>query len=127
MEAFCKIMRDSSEGPMLAAQTLAARIHTPNSREALLGLMMLDRVMRRGDTNFHAEVGKFRFLNEMIKLVSPKYFADRTAVEVRTRVSYLCFLYRQNVRNYYLYVLLFFMLMMLTFLICFILIYSLHS
>lgn len=88
LEAFCKIMRDSSEGPMLAAQTLAARIHTPNAREALLGLMMLDRVMRRGDASFHAEVGKFRFLNEMIKLVSPKYFADRTAPEVRTRVSF---------------------------------------
>ncbi|XP_049873158.1 ADP-ribosylation factor-binding protein GGA3 isoform X2 [Pectinophora gossypiella] len=89
LEAFCAIMRDSTEGPMLAAQTLAARIHTPNPREALLALTMLDRCMRRCDANFHAEVGKFRFLNEMIKLVSPKYFADRTAPEVRTRVLQL--------------------------------------
>lgn len=87
LEAFCAIMRDSVEGPMMAAQTLAARMHTPNAREALLALCMLDRCMRRCDASFHAEVGKFRFLNEMIKLVSPKYFADRTAPEVRTRVS----------------------------------------
>lgn len=80
-------MRDSNEGPQLAAQALAARIHTTNTREALLALMLLDRCMRRCDSSFHAEIGKFRFLNEMIKLVSPKYFADRTSPEVRTRVS----------------------------------------
>lgn len=87
LEAFCAVMRDSAEGPQFAAQALAARIHSSNAREALLALTMLDRCMRRCDANFHAEVGKFRFLNEMIKLVSPKYFADRTAPEVRTRVS----------------------------------------
>ncbi|CAK1551229.1 unnamed protein product [Leptosia nina] len=86
LEAFCAIMRDSAEGPHLAAQALASRIHVQNAREALLALCMLDRCMRKGDTNFQAEIGKFRFLNEMIKLVSPKYLADRTAAEVRTRV-----------------------------------------
>ncbi|KAM3965178.1 ADP-ribosylation factor-binding protein Gga isoform 2-T2 [Aphomia sociella] len=89
LEAFCAIMRDHADGPQLAAQALAARIHTLNAREALLALTMLDRCMRRCDANFHAEIGKFRFLNEMIKLVSPKYFADRTAPEVRTRVLQL--------------------------------------
>ncbi|CAH2096017.1 unnamed protein product [Euphydryas editha] len=89
LEAFCVVMRDSADGPQLAAQALAARIHSSNAREALLALTMLDRCMRRCDSNFHAEVGKFRFLNEMIKLVSPKYFADRTAPEVRTRVLQL--------------------------------------
>lgn len=89
LEAFCAVMRDSSEGSQLAAQALAARIHTQNTREALLALMMLDRCMRKCDASFHAEIGKFRFLNEMIKLVSPKYFADRTSPEVRTRVLQL--------------------------------------
>ncbi|CAH1638329.1 unnamed protein product [Spodoptera littoralis] len=89
LEAFCAVMKDATEGAQLAAQALAARIHTPNAREALLALSMLDRCMRRCDAGFHAEVGKFRFLNEMIKLVSPKYFADRTSPEVRTRVLQL--------------------------------------
>lgn len=80
-------MRESAEGPQYAAQALAARIHSPNAREAILALSMLDRCMRRGDANFHSEIGKFRFLNEMIKLVSPKHFADKTAPEVRTMVS----------------------------------------
>lgn len=80
-------MKDSSEGVQLAVQALANRVHSSNYREALLALVMVDRCMRRCDANFHAEVGKFRFLNEMIKLVSPKYYADRTAPEVKTRVS----------------------------------------
>ncbi|CAH2048716.1 unnamed protein product, partial [Iphiclides podalirius] len=89
LEAFCTIMKDSPDGPQLAAQALAARIHSKNEREALLALSMLDRCMRRCDVNFHAEVGKFRFLNEMIKLVSPKYLADRTSPEVQTRILQL--------------------------------------
>ncbi|XP_038220773.1 ADP-ribosylation factor-binding protein GGA3 [Zerene cesonia] len=89
IEAFCAIMRDAAEGPHLAAQALASRIHVQNAREAILALSMLDRCMRKSDSNFHAEIGKFRFLNEMIKLVSPKYLADRTAPEVRTRVLQL--------------------------------------
>lgn len=87
LEAFCTIMKDSTDGAQLAAQALATRIHSQNAREALLALSMLDRCMRRCDVNFHAEVGKFRFLNEMIKLVSPKYLAERTSPEVQTRVS----------------------------------------
>lgn len=91
LEAFCAVMKDSAEGPQLAAQALAARIHTSNPKEALLALTMLDRCMRRCDANFNTEVGKFRFLNEMIKLVSPKYLANRTALEVRTRVRQINF------------------------------------
>lgn len=87
LEAFCTIMKASVDGPQLAAQTLATRIQSQNSREALLALSMLDRCMRRCDSTFQNEIGKFRFLNEMIKLVSPKYLANRTSPEVKTMVS----------------------------------------
>lgn len=42
--------------------------------------------MRRCGPSFHAEVGKFRFLNEMIKLVSPKYLGSRTPATVQQMV-----------------------------------------
>jgi ADP-ribosylation factor-binding protein GGA len=45
--------------------------------------------MKQCGVIFHAEVGKFRFLNEMIKLVSPKYLGGRTAPAVRRRVLQL--------------------------------------
>lgn len=47
--------------------------------------------MRRCGSSFHAEVGKFRFLNEMIKLVSPKYLGNSTPVAVREKVLELLF------------------------------------
>lgn len=102
LEAFCAVMRDSAEGPQLATQALGARIHSQNAREALLALSMLDRCMRRCDSSFHAEVGKFRFLNEMIKLVSPKYCADRTSNDVKTRVRIFISKFLNTLRFFYL-------------------------
>lgn len=45
--------------------------------------------MRRCGSSFHSEVGKFRFLNEMIRLVSPKYLGGKTPVMVRQKVLQL--------------------------------------
>lgn len=42
--------------------------------------------MTRCGRVFHSEVGKFRFLNEMIKLVSPKYLGTKTPPAVRQKV-----------------------------------------
>lgn len=50
---------------------------------------LLDTCMRRCGPLFHMEVGKFRFLNEMIKLVSPKYLANRTSSPVKNKVLQL--------------------------------------
>lgn len=47
--------------------------------------------MRRCGSSFHAEIGKFRFLNEMIKLVSPKYLGSQTPKPVRDRVLQLMY------------------------------------
>lgn len=45
--------------------------------------------MKRCGRTFHAEIGKFRFLNVMIKLVSPKYLGDKTAPAVRHKILQL--------------------------------------
>lgn len=52
-------------------------------------VQLLDTCMKHCGAGFHAEVGKFRFLNEMIKLVSPKYLGGQTALAVRQRVLLL--------------------------------------
>lgn len=49
--------------------------------------------MARCGTAFHSEVGKFRFLNEMIKLVSPKYLAAQTPPVVRQKVLQLLYVW----------------------------------
>ena len=40
---------------------------------------------------FHEELGKFRFLNEVIKMLSPKYRADQTPMTVKQRMSGLLY------------------------------------
>ncbi|KAB0393823.1 hypothetical protein E2I00_000702, partial [Balaenoptera physalus] len=40
---------------------------------------------------FHDEVGKFRFLNELIKVVSPKYLGSRTSEKVKNKILELLY------------------------------------
>ncbi|KRT86702.1 hypothetical protein AMK59_2175, partial [Oryctes borbonicus] len=56
-------------------------------------LNILDTCMQKCGSNFQSEVGKFRFLNEMIKLVSPKYLGSHTPLSVRQKVLQLMYLW----------------------------------
>ncbi|XP_040312316.1 ADP-ribosylation factor-binding protein GGA3 isoform X2 [Herpailurus yagouaroundi] len=47
--------------------------------------------MKNCGRRFHNEVGKFRFLNELIKVVSPKYLGDRVSEKVKTKVIELLY------------------------------------
>lgn len=42
--------------------------------------------MKKGGSSFQAEIGKFKFLNEMVKLVSPKYLGNKTSQPVKEKV-----------------------------------------
>ncbi|XP_013925259.1 PREDICTED: ADP-ribosylation factor-binding protein GGA3 isoform X2 [Thamnophis sirtalis] len=47
--------------------------------------------MKNCGRRFHSEVGKFRFLNELIKVVSPKYLGDRVSEKVKTKIIELLY------------------------------------
>ncbi|XP_041822664.1 ADP-ribosylation factor-binding protein GGA1-like isoform X2 [Chelmon rostratus] len=49
-------------------------------------LMVLETCMKNCGKRFHSEVGKFRFLNELIKVVSPKYLGTRAPEPVKKKV-----------------------------------------
>ncbi|XP_046425720.1 ADP-ribosylation factor-binding protein GGA1 isoform X1 [Neodiprion fabricii] len=89
IEAFCVMLGKESEGAHIASKLLATHIQSPTEWEALQALELLDACMKRCGSSFHAEVGKFRFLNEMIKLVSPKYLGSRTPANVQQMVLQL--------------------------------------
>lgn len=42
--------------------------------------------MKNCGRRFHNEVGKYRFLNELIKIVSPKYMGDNAPEKVKTKI-----------------------------------------
>uniref|UniRef100_A0AAY5E7C6 Golgi-associated, gamma adaptin ear containing, ARF binding protein 1 n=1 Tax=Electrophorus electricus TaxID=8005 RepID=A0AAY5E7C6_ELEEL len=47
---------------------------------------VLETCMKNCGKRFHNEVGKFRFLNELIKVVSPKYLGSRAPEPVKRKV-----------------------------------------
>ncbi|CAH2302428.1 ADP-ribosylation factor-binding GGA3 isoform X1 [Pelobates cultripes] len=84
--SFCDQVNKELEGPQIAVRLLAHKIQSPQEWEALQALTVLEACMKNCGRRFHNEVGKFRFLNELIKVVSPKYLGDRVSEKVKSKV-----------------------------------------
>ncbi|XP_038125569.1 ADP-ribosylation factor-binding protein GGA3a [Cyprinodon tularosa] len=83
---FCDQINKELEGHQISVRLLAHKIQSPQEWEALQGLTVLEACMKNCGRRFHNEVGKFKFLNELIKVVSPKYLGDRVSDKVKTKV-----------------------------------------
>ncbi|XP_028314389.1 ADP-ribosylation factor-binding protein GGA3-like isoform X2 [Gouania willdenowi] len=107
IRSFYQLVNEESDGPQVALRLLANKIQSSQEREALqaltaalrenvcsicpkhdknLGILVLEACMNNCGKRFHCEVAKFRFLNELIKLLTPKYFGAVTAQTVKDRV-----------------------------------------
>ncbi|XP_064625226.1 ADP-ribosylation factor-binding protein GGA1-like isoform X2 [Lineus longissimus] len=82
---FCDHVNNELEGSITAVGLLVHKITSPQEKEALLGLACLEACVKNCGRNFHAEIGKFRFLNEMIKIISPKYLGAKRSEKVKKR------------------------------------------
>ncbi|KAG7460042.1 hypothetical protein MATL_G00217020 [Megalops atlanticus] len=91
IQAFCDQLNNELEGPQLATRLLAHKIQSPQEWEAMQALMVLETCMKNCGKRFHSEVGKFRFLNELIKVVSPKYLGTRAPEQVKRKVLELMY------------------------------------
>jgi len=91
IKQFCDVVAKSSDGSILATRLLAHKIQSPLDQEALQALAVLEACSRSCGPTFQAEVGKFRFLNELIKVISPKYLGGRTPPHVKQKVVELLF------------------------------------
>ncbi|NWJ10377.1 GGA1 protein, partial [Crypturellus undulatus] len=91
ISAFCEQLNKELEGPPLATRLLAHKIQSPQEWEAIQALTVLESCMKSCGKRFHDEVGKFRFLNELIKVVSPKYLGSRTPEKVKSKILELMY------------------------------------
>uniref|UniRef100_A0A8C8C3T4 ADP-ribosylation factor-binding protein GGA1 n=1 Tax=Oncorhynchus tshawytscha TaxID=74940 RepID=A0A8C8C3T4_ONCTS len=91
IQAFCDQLNNDLEGPQLATRLLAHKIQSPQEWEAMQALVVLETCMKSCGERFHSEVGKFRFLNELIKVVSPKYLGSRAPEPVKKKVLELIY------------------------------------
>ncbi|XP_037113579.1 ADP-ribosylation factor-binding protein GGA3 [Syngnathus acus] len=83
---FCDQVNKELEGPQIAIPLLVHKIHSPQEWEALQALTVLEACMKNCGRRFHNEVGKYRFLNELIKVVSPKYMGDSAPEKAKTKI-----------------------------------------
>ncbi|XP_020018205.2 ADP-ribosylation factor-binding protein GGA1 isoform X2 [Castor canadensis] len=91
INGFCEQLSEDLEGPPLATRLLAHKIQSPQEWEAIQALTVLETCMKSCGKRFHDEVGKFRFLNELIKVVSPKYLGSRTSEKVKNKILELLY------------------------------------
>ncbi|NP_001016968.1 ADP-ribosylation factor-binding protein GGA1 [Xenopus tropicalis] len=91
VQAFCDQLNQELEGPQLATRLLAHKIQSPQEWEAMQALTVLEACMKSCGKRFHSEVGKFRFLNELIKVVSPKYLGSRSPEKVKLKILELLY------------------------------------
>ncbi|XP_034544126.1 ADP-ribosylation factor-binding protein GGA3a [Notolabrus celidotus] len=83
---FCDQINKELEGPQISVRLLAHKIQSPQEWEAIQALTVLEACMKNCGQRFHNEIGKFRFLNELIKVVSPKYLGDKVSERVKAKV-----------------------------------------
>ncbi|XP_056607526.1 ADP-ribosylation factor-binding protein GGA1 [Triplophysa dalaica] len=86
IQLFCDQLSNEPDGPQLATRLLAHKIQSPQEWEAMQALMVLETCVKNCGKKFHNEMGKFRFLNELIKVVSPKYLGSRAPEPVKKKV-----------------------------------------
>uniref|UniRef100_A0A6Q2X6Z1 Golgi-associated, gamma adaptin ear containing, ARF binding protein 1 n=1 Tax=Esox lucius TaxID=8010 RepID=A0A6Q2X6Z1_ESOLU len=91
IQSLCEQLNKEPEGPQLVTRLLAHKIQSPQEWEAMQALMVLETCMKKCEKRFHNEVGKFRFLNELIKVVSPKYLGTRAPEPVKKKVLEVMF------------------------------------
>uniref|UniRef100_A0A672GC23 ADP-ribosylation factor-binding protein GGA3-like n=1 Tax=Salarias fasciatus TaxID=181472 RepID=A0A672GC23_SALFA len=87
IQGFYELVNQESDGPQVALRLLAHKIQSPQEKESLQALTVLEACMNNCGKRFHAEAAKFRFLNELIKILTPKYFGAWSPQKVKDRVT----------------------------------------
>uniref|UniRef100_A0A3Q0T6N3 VHS domain-containing protein n=1 Tax=Amphilophus citrinellus TaxID=61819 RepID=A0A3Q0T6N3_AMPCI len=72
IQGFYELINQETNGPQIAIRLLAHKIQSPEEKQALQALTVLEACMNNCGKRFHSEAAKFRFLNELIKVLTPK-------------------------------------------------------
>lgn len=97
--SFCSLIDKEHDGPQISLRLLAHKIQSPIEKESLMALCVLEQCVKKCGMKFQCEIGKFRFLNEMIKVVSPKYLGNRASVKVKQKIVELLFIWSMELKN----------------------------
>ncbi|CAG0888012.1 unnamed protein product [Cyprideis torosa] len=93
---FCTAVNRCPQGVSKAIKLLVSKIQAGSEQEALVAVKLLDTCLSQCGSRFLSEVGKFRFLNELVKVVSPRYLGDKLPVSVKQAVIEMMFVWSQK-------------------------------
>ncbi|XP_046694213.1 ADP-ribosylation factor-binding protein GGA3-like isoform X2 [Silurus meridionalis] len=99
MQKFCQHVNTHTNGPQIAMRLLAHKIQSPQEKEALQALTLLEVCMNNCGKRFQSEAAKFRFLNELIKVLSPKYLGVCSTEQVKQRVTEVLYSWTQWLKD----------------------------
>ena len=94
--AFCERVSDEPEGPPGAIKVLIDKLKTEDEETQLFALAILEACVKNCGAKFHNEVGKFKLLNELIKIISPKYSGEKNSDLLKAKVRGLFFQWKRG-------------------------------
>ncbi|KAH8284250.1 hypothetical protein KR044_001221 [Drosophila immigrans] len=86
VQMFCIVVRSNAQLVHKAQEMIVAKVRSSNVTEATRAISLLEECMMQCGDDFQDEASKFRFLNELIRLVSKKYAGAETAQVVKQRI-----------------------------------------
>ncbi|XP_032582309.1 ADP-ribosylation factor-binding protein GGA3 isoform X1 [Drosophila sechellia] len=107
VQMFCIVVKSNAQLVHKAQEMIVAKVRSTNVTEATRAISLLEECMTQCGDDFQDEASKFRFLNELIRLVSKKYKGAETPHEVKQRIMECLLLWttefpqRQKIRDAY--------------------------
>ncbi|XP_055913571.1 ADP-ribosylation factor-binding protein GGA1 [Eupeodes corollae] len=86
VQIFSLTVRNDSNLIHEAMSLILSKIRSPNVTESIRGVSLLQECMDKCGSSFQDEVSRFRFLNDLIRLVSNKYDGKKTPKLIRIKI-----------------------------------------
>lgn len=86
LDGFCTHIQNDNSLISSSTTIIANKIQSANIKESINALCVLEECMERCGPEFQSMIGKFRFLNVLIRLVSKKYLGDETPIVIRDKI-----------------------------------------
>ncbi|XP_037937327.1 ADP-ribosylation factor-binding protein GGA1 [Teleopsis dalmanni] len=86
VQMFCMVLRSNSQLIQKAHELLMSKVRSSNVMEATRAIELLEECMAKCGDEFQHETSKNVFLNNLIRLVSPKYEGAETPTEIKQRI-----------------------------------------
>uniref|UniRef100_A0A0K0E5T1 VHS domain-containing protein n=1 Tax=Strongyloides stercoralis TaxID=6248 RepID=A0A0K0E5T1_STRER len=87
----CQRILKDVEGPQIVTKCFSHKIISPDHNEASITIDVIEYCLRICGYRLAIDLGKYKFLNSIIKLLSPKYLGNETPKEIKDKVIVLLY------------------------------------